>query len=132
MSMNDDMNRETLEVDGHKYVLTSIPAFKAQKIFLACAEVFTNKRFADLPDDTVLALLRYVKPVNANGAEVAIETAADIDGFFPTMDALLQVELAMIKKNFGFLFNGGLQSMLETLLVLQAPAADAAKPLQSA
>lgn len=110
---------EAVEIDGQKFWISKIPAFTAQEIFMSAVQAFQNKDASSLPKGTMLKLCSYVAVPGADENDfhtgIPLDTEASINVNVNNVFTLLQVEVKMIEKNFGFLFDGRLQKALESI-----------------
>ena len=110
-----------IEIDGARYVISRIPAVQAQQIYGAIMRE-TNAdgdvAMTYLSEETSLALLSYSAYVTGSEGDDAwspLEDANQINFACPKIDFLIKLEAAMIRYNFGFLFDGTLQEVLGVL-----------------
>ena len=111
-----------IEIDGGRFVISRIPAVQAQQIYGAIMR--ESKDDGDvamtyLSEETVLGLLAYAAYVTGGeGADDSwspLEDANHINFACPKIETLIKLEAAMIRYNFGFLFDGTLQEVLGVL-----------------
>lgn len=109
------------EIDGIKFILSKIPAVQAQQIYGAVMR--ESKDDGDvamtyLSEETTIALLSYSAIKSGDeGADswTVLENADQINFACPKIEVLIKLEAAMIRYNFGFLFDGTLQEVLGVL-----------------
>lgn len=111
-----------LEIDGSKYVISKIPAIQAQQVYRAVMR--ESKDDGDiamtyLTTETTVALLSYSAIVEGEEC-TALDSANQINYACPRIEKLIKLEAAMIRYNFGFLFDGTLQEVLGVLRDSQA------------
>lgn len=106
MNLKQLINKEDIEIEGHKFFISSIPAIKAQRLFLAGFSALNNKTMGSLPPEMMEEILSYCGTYNNEGAEVQFANTDLIDMFVQDVFVLLKLEHAMVRKNFGFLFDG--------------------------
>lgn len=110
---------EQVEIDGEKFWISKIPAFNAQEIFMSAIQAFQMKDASSLPKGTMLKLMSYVAVPGADENDyhvgIPLETEASINVNVKDVFTLLQVEVKMIEKNYGFLFDGRLQEVLGSI-----------------
>ena len=121
--MNKAGNRlkepEEVKVVGcdETFFVSTIPATVAQDLLLGAMGAITSKDVSKLPPDTRKKLMSYVSkkmgdlPVEES---ILLDNDTAIDTYCSTF-TLIQLELKEIERNFGFLFDGSLQKMLETM-----------------
>ena len=106
-----------IDIDGGKYVISRIPAVQAQGIYRSIMK--ESKDDGDiamtyLTAETAVELLSYAASVV--GEEwTALDSEGQINFACPKIERLIKLEAAMIRYNFGFLFDGTLQEVLELL-----------------
>ena len=106
-----------LEIDGSKFVISRIPAIPAQQVYRAIMK--ESKDDGDiamtyLTEETTLMLLSYSALVDGE-SWIALDNINQINSAIPRLDKLIKLEAAMIRYNFGFLFDGTLQEVLGVL-----------------
>lgn len=99
------IDKEDVEVGGHKYFISRIPSVQAQRIFLAGFGALNNKMMS-LPPTMMEELLSYCGTYNGEGQEVQFVNPDIINMFVTDVFDLIQLEHEMVRKNFGFLFDG--------------------------
>ena len=110
-----------IEIDGTRYVISRIPAVQAQQIYGAImreTKADGDVAMTYLSEETSLALLSYSAYVTGSEGDDAwspLEDANQINFACPKIDFLIKLEAAMIRYNFGFLFDGTLQEVLGVL-----------------
>lgn len=100
------VDKEDVEIEGKIYFISTIPAWEAHKIFLAGFGSSQNNALGGLPPALMEELLSYCGTYNAEGAEVQFINPGIINMFVKDMFVLLKLEHLMVRKNFGFLFDG--------------------------
>lgn len=111
-----------MEIDGRKYVISKIPAIQAQQIYRAVMQ--ESKDDGDiamtyLTEPTAVALLSYSALVDGE-VWTALDETNQVNFACPRIENLIKLEAAMIRYNFGFLFDGTLQEVLGVLRDSQA------------
>ena len=111
-----------IEIDGKRFVISKIPAIQAQQIYRAIMHECKDDGdigMTYLSEDTAISLLGYSAIVGAGegGADswTAIETVGQANFACENVEVLIKLEAAMIRYNFGFLFDGTLQEVLGVL-----------------
>lgn len=99
------IDKEDVEVGGRKYFISRIPSVQAQRLFLAGFGALNNKMMS-LPPAMMEELLSYCGTYNGEGQEVQFVNPDIINMFVTDMFDLIQLEHEMVRKNFGFLFDG--------------------------
>lgn len=99
------IDKEDVEVGGRKYFISRIPSIQAQRLFLAGFGALNNKMMS-LPPAMMEELLSYCGTYNGEGQEVQFVNPDIINMFVTDMFDLIQLEHEMVRKNFGFLFDG--------------------------
>lgn len=121
MNKGNKLNEpEEVSFEGAKnrYYISKIPAYESQSILLSALSAFQNQDVSQLPQGTVNKLMSYVScKMGDAGVEesILLDTQAMIDAYCDDVFVLLQLELKMVEKNYGFLFDGRLQKALETV-----------------
>lgn len=100
------IDKEDVEVGGRKFFISRIPAVQAQRLFLAGFGALNNKMMSGLPPAMMDELLSYCGTYNGEGQEVQFVNPDIINMFVKDMFDLIQLEHKMVRKNFGFLFDG--------------------------
>lgn len=111
-----------LEIDGSKFVISRIPAIPAQQVYRAIMK--ESKDDGDismtyLTEETALMLLSYSARVDGE-TWTALDSTSQINVSCRSLEKLIKLEAAMIRYNFGFLFDGTLQEVLGVLRDSQA------------
>lgn len=111
-----------IEIDGRKYVISKIPAIQAQQIYGAVMR--ESKDDGDvamtyLTTETAVALLSYSALADGD-VWTALDDPNQVNFACPRIENLIKLEAAMIRYNFGFLFDGTLQEVLGVLRDSQA------------
>lgn len=109
------LDKEDVEIAGNKFFISRIPAVKAQRIFLAGFGALSAKMIGSLPPAMMEELLTYCGTYNKDGGEVQFLSPDITEKFITDMFVLLQLEHAMVRKNFGFLFDGRGAELVEQL-----------------
>lgn len=111
-----------IEILGSKFILSKIPAIQAQQIYRAIMQeckVDGDVAMTYLTEPTTVSLLSYAASVEeGEGSEPewkALDGAPQINFACKRIDVLINLEAAMIRYNFGFLFNGSLPKVLDML-----------------
>lgn len=99
------IDKEDVEVGGRKYFISRIPSVQAQRLFLAGFGALNNKMMS-FPPAMMEELLSYCGTYNGEGQEVQFVNPDIINMFVTDMFDLIQLEHEMVRKNFGFLFDG--------------------------
>lgn len=111
-----------IEINGRKYVISKIPAIQAQQIYRAVmqeAKEDGDIAMTYLTEPTAVALLSYSALVDGE-AWTALDETNQVNFACPRIENLIKLEAAMIRYNFGFLFDGTLQEVLGVLRDSQA------------
>lgn len=117
MEFDSFLDPEEIELGGTKFTISRIPAFQAQQIYgdvIRSADGVGDIGMTFLPEPVSRLLLKYTAFCDGDTWFV-LDQEQRMDRAFKTLHTLLRLEVAMIRKNFGFLFDGGLQSLLEDL-----------------
>ena len=117
MEVDNFLEKKPIVIDGTKFMLSLIPAIQSQEIY--------GKLMRDCKDDGDLGMT-YMKADTAKG--MLQYTAYESDGVWLPLDneyaineackkiyTLLELEVAMVRYNYGFLFDGRLQKVLESV-----------------
>ena len=111
-----------IEIDGRKYVISKIPAIQAQQIYRAVMQEAKDDgdiAMTYLTEPTAVALLSYSALVDGE-VWTALDDTTQVNFGCPRIQKLIKLEAAMIRYNFGFLFDGTLQEVLGVLRDSQA------------
>ena len=117
MDAKQFIEAKEIEIDEQKFIISKIPAIQAQVVYRAIMQEAKNDgdiAMTYLSVPTVLSLLTYAATVD--GEEwLPLESETRINVAFPNLATLIKLEAAMIRYNFGFLFDGTLQEVLGVL-----------------
>lgn len=117
MDAKQFIEAKEIEIDEQKFIISKIPAIQAQQVYRAIMQEAKNDgdiAMTYLSVPTVLSLLTYAATVD--GEEwLPLESETRINVAFPKLATLIKLEAAMIRYNFGFLFDGTLQEVLGVL-----------------
>ena len=94
-----------------------MPAIQAQQAYGAIMRECKDEGdigMTYLSEQTVVDILKYAALKDEDSVEV-LEDIDKINFACPNVSMLIKLEAAMIRYNFGFLFNGTLPKVLETL-----------------
>lgn len=116
------LNKEDIEIDGKKYFISSIPAIQAQRMLVRAFGAFSKGDVAGLSADILEELLGYAGAYNPNGAEVQFLDEEIIGMMVSDPAVLMEIEVRMVEKNFGFLADGRLNRVVERLSRALAPS----------
>ena len=106
-----------IEIEGTKYLISKIPAIRAQQVYRGIMQASATDgdiALTYLPEDVALGLLEFVAVVEGD-EKTALDSADKVNFYIPQVEELIKLEAAMIRYNFGFLFDGSLQKVLEAL-----------------
>ena len=106
MALKNLIDKEDVEIGGRKYFISRIPAVQAQRLFLAGFGALNNNMVGSLPPAMMDEILSYCGTYNGEGAEVQFENSDIINMFVTDVFDLIQLEHKMVRKNYGFLFDG--------------------------
>lgn len=111
-----------IEINGEKFILSKIPAVQAQQVYGAIMKECKDDgdvAMTYLSKETALQLLEYAAydvTGEENGAGwICLNDETELNVECKTIDVLIELEAAMIRYNFGFLFDGNLQRLLGVL-----------------
>lgn len=117
MSIDDYIDKSEIDIDGHKFIISSIPAVQAQEIYgdiVRETNDIGDIAMTFLPMPVATRLLAYAA-FNDEGTWFSLEEEYRINKACPNTMTLIKLEAAMIRKNFGFLFDGSLREVLAGL-----------------
>lgn len=109
------IQKEDVEIEGHKYFISAIPATEAQKMFLTGYGIFVSGQYTNLPPAILDDILSYCGTYNASGEEVQFLNSGIVNMFVKDMFILLSLEQLMVKKNFSFLFDGRAEELVKQI-----------------
>lgn len=117
MDVRKFIEPKEIEIEGEKYIISKIPAIPAQQVYRGIMQ--ESKDDGDialtyLSSETAIALLSYAAHV-VGEEKIPCDSESQINVACPTLTKLIELEAAMIRYNFGFLFDGSLQKVLEAL-----------------
>ena len=121
---NKLVDPELVTVDGseNRFFISKIPAYASQEILLGALSAIQSKDVSQLPQGTVDKLMSYVSCQMGDSdcdESILLNTKNTIDAYCDDVYVLVQLELKMIERNYGFLFDGRLQKALEALKLLK-------------
>lgn len=122
MDVNNFLEKQEIEIEGSKYLISKIPAIQGQQIYGAVMKEGLssgNIGMTYLSLETGLKLLSYAAYLDGD-TWVAIEDEFTANVACDSIQKLIKLEAAMIRYNFGFLFDGTLQKVLEELRMSSA------------
>ena len=117
MLYRDFISPKEVEIGGRKFAISKIPAIEAQSVvYPAVVKAITDGGIVGittLPPSVVKEILKRtaVKEEGCDWQELDTDTA--INSTFPNICEMHILVGHMVKENFGFLVDGGLQSVLE-------------------
>ena len=113
---------KTVKFGDSQFVISKIPAIQAQQIYGALMKECKDEgdiAMTYLSEDTGKSLLGYAafdRDEDGNTDKlVPLETQEAINAYCGNVVTLINLEAAMIRYNFGFLFDGSLQKVLGVL-----------------
>lgn len=107
-----------VKIGGQDFTISKIPCIKAQEIYAKImkeTDGYGNLGFTLLSPKTGIELTSYAAVTTENGSHVVLDGEAEVDRFVGSVNTLIQLHLAIIKENYGFLFDGVLRKLLESL-----------------
>lgn len=107
------LDKEQISINKHDYIISKIPAFQAQHIFMKMYEYIADNDIGSIPDTLIAELLSYTAAINDSKAEVVLENPTIVNMMVPSCIDLFTLETKMIEKNFDFLFDGSLSKVFE-------------------
>jgi len=119
MEVDNFIEKEEIEIDGIKFCLSSIPALPAKQIYGEIVRATSDVGdigMTFLPWEVSKKLLEYAAWYNPEAKIwIPLNSETEVSSVFKKHFTLIKLEAAMIRKNFGFLFDGSLQKQLELL-----------------
>ena len=119
MEVENFVDKEEVEIDGIKCCLSSIPAIPAKEIYGEIVRATSDVGdigMSFIPWATSKKLLGYAAWYNPEAKIwITLDSETEVNTVFKKHFTLIKLEAAMIRKNFGFLFDGSLQKQLELL-----------------
>ena len=113
--MKELRNPEKVRIGDNTYVISTIPAFTAQKILMKAFGAIAEGSIASLPPEVILDLLSYSAAINKNGAEVQLNNEELVEMMVGSPMELIELETRMVEKNFSFLGDGRLNDALSRM-----------------
>lgn len=111
------LEAKEMEIDGMKFVISKIPAIKAQQIYRSIMQETKDEGdlgMTYLSSQTTIDLLSYT--ATAEGEEWdALDTEDKINFCCKGIMTMIKLEAAMIRYNYSFLFDGSLLKVLDVL-----------------
>jgi hypothetical protein len=117
MDAKQFLEPKEIEIDGMKFIISKIPAIQSQQVYRAIMQEAKNDgdiAMTYLTIPTVMALLSYAATVDGD-EWLPLENENRINVSCSKLATLIKLEAAMIRYNFGFLFDGTLQEVLGVL-----------------
>lgn len=104
------------ERQQHTFIISRLPATIGREI-LAKYPLSNAPKIGDyeVSKEAMLKMMAYVA-VEKEGQEIYLKTSTLIDNHVPDGEALIRLELEMLKYNTSFFGNGGSQNFLQYLL----------------
>lgn len=118
MKYENFISPKTVKIGDREFTVSKIPAIQAQEVYTRImkeTDGFGNLGFTMLSKETILMLTSYTAVENDVGEKVVLDIAVSLNSFCPNLQDLHDLIFAMLKENFGFLFDGHLQEQLESL-----------------
>lgn len=106
-----------IEINNLKFVISKIPAIQAQEVYrniMREAKDDGDIAMTYLTADTAVSLLSYAANVDGE-IWSALDNIQQVNFACKGIETLIKLEAAMIRYNFGFLFDGTLQEVLAVL-----------------
>lgn len=118
-----------MTIDGSRFIISKIPAVQGQQIYRALMKECKDDgdiAMTYLSEETTVALLEFAAVVKGEEGDEegivweSLDSVGKINSECPNTKLLIYLEAAMIRYNFGFLFDGSLQEVLGVLRDSQA------------
>lgn len=116
------INPETITVTDatgaeHEFVISSMPAIDGRYV-LSQYPLSNMPKTGDygVSRDAMLVMMRYVGKVQSNGETLNLTSEALINNHVPDAEALIRLEIEMLKKNTSFFQKGSASGFLDYLL----------------
>lgn len=116
------INPETITVTDatggqHEFIISSMPAIDGRYV-LSQYPLSNMPKTGDygVSRDAMLVMMRHVGKVQANGETLNLTSEALINNHVPDAEALIRLEIEMLKKNTSFFQNGSASGFLDYLL----------------
>ncbi|MDR0805944.1 MAG: hypothetical protein LBN41_04240 [Enterobacteriaceae bacterium] len=102
--------------EDHQFIISRLPATVGREI-LAKYPLSNAPKIGDyeVSHDAMLKMMRYVA-VDVDGAEIALKTQTLIDNHVPDGEALIRLEIEMLKYNTSFFGKDGSRGFLHYLI----------------
>lgn len=117
MMIEDLLDKEEISIGAMKFLISKIPAIQAQEIYgkvIKATDGVGDIGMTFLPIEVARKLLSYTA-YKSDDQWLMLDEENRIQTFFPNLLTLIKLEAAMIRKNFGFLFDGSLPEVLDML-----------------
>ena len=129
MEIKNLRDKTDITVNGRKYFISAIPATKAQRMllagFAAFKSFFGGGGLSAFPAELLTELNSYAGAYNCNGGEVQfLDDDITDDMIGGNLMDLIEVQVALVEKNFGFFGDGRLSAAVERLTKVLAPGSD--------
>ena len=99
----------------HTFIISRLPATIGREILAKYPLSNAPKIDYEVSKEAMLKMMAYVA-VEKEGQEIYLKTSTLIDNHVPDGEALIRLELEMLKYNTSFFGNGGSQNFLQYLL----------------
>lgn len=111
-------NPKQVKINGSTYYTSTIPAFFAQRILLKAGDALSSLDVSKLPETVITDLLSYTAYENEYGNKIVLDCVDIINECVANPIDLIELELKEIEENYGFFFDGSLQSVFAPLMEL--------------
>lgn len=127
-SFDNLKNPNKINIGGRAFYVSTIPAFYAQRIMLKAGHALADLDPTKIPEDVILELLSYAAFVNENGVKIVLDSIDIINECVSNPKDLIELELAEIKENFGFFFDGSLREVFRPMLEMITQGSETSTP----
>lgn len=118
MDVKKFLEPKGLEINGVEYIISKMPAVQAQQVYGAIMKECKEEGdigMTYLSTPTVVSLLSYAARKFGDEEYKVMDSEENVNFCCDNVTTLIQLEAAMIRYNFGFLFDGTLPKVLGVL-----------------
>ena len=118
MEVDSFIDKREVDIDGKKFIISKIPAVQAQELYGKIYRSITDVGdvgMTFLPKDVTKEILSYTAVKDGEDWKAIDDDYTERNAFGANLHMLMMLQIAMIKENYDFLFDGRLPRALATL-----------------
>lgn len=101
----------------HTFIISRFPAIAGREIIASYTSSLIPKTGEyKVSQEAMLKLMKHVAVVTEDGTEIVLRTASLVDNHVPDAEALIRLEIEMMRENTSFFQRGGSQTLAGYLL----------------